>query len=248
MAKEPKGWEVRSSIDFLDAQVTPITDQGKILFLILESFARSEPFCFPGNARLMPMAGKKERAIRYSLGELEERGWIRRVYDGKSLKVDRTGIIFLRRSNPSMPAADTPQKEAEARELLLAKIGAITGKRVNFCRPRGHYFAGDRRQKFASEQAAAQRQQQTSTPSRPSQAGAGGGKGGKKNCPTLEDFVERIKHDTHQKVTAGCEAESVYDDMLNYISYTIKEMDEATSDLYWKRGEQAIKEALVQTP
>jgi hypothetical protein len=111
-------WLVEASRDFLDARACPLSDQAKVLLLILESFARENPFCFPGNKRLLEMANKCERAVQYGLEELERAGWILRVFVGGKKK-KRTGFIMLRRSSPFAACATTPaQIEAAHRGLL----------------------------------------------------------------------------------------------------------------------------------
>ena len=116
-----KPWEVRALVDFLSYSKTKMTDEAKLLFLVLDGHARMETYCFPGNGYLEAETGKKERAIRVILNQLIDGGWIER-FRKKGKKGTRLGFVLLRRVNPYVyPAATTPEEIARAMAALQAQ-------------------------------------------------------------------------------------------------------------------------------
>lgn len=139
MGETSNGWIVRSRADFFDASVNPLSDQAKCLFLLLEGHARHRPFCYPRNTTLARMAGKSERAVRGVLSTLEEAGWIlRMMVPGK--KSDRQGIILLRRSDPSMRAANTPELIEKAKYELFKERSGPSLSRQNPSASAGNFL------------------------------------------------------------------------------------------------------------
>jgi hypothetical protein len=97
-------WRVRVPMGFLDARRTPMSDQARVMLLILEGYARTDPDCFPGNGELAAMTGKKVRSVQLILDELEAGGWIARTY-GDGSRPERKGIQLVRRVDPDLPTS-----------------------------------------------------------------------------------------------------------------------------------------------
>jgi hypothetical protein len=147
---EPKPpWFVRCSVDFLDARVTPLSDRARYVLEVLDGFARTDPFCFPSNEALAAMTGKTDRAIRDILEELDAAKWTERLFT-EAGRPERVGIIMLRRVDPRMPAADTPERRAEAVSALHARKGA-PDQAEEICRLRRKKSSGTRRKKSSTE-------------------------------------------------------------------------------------------------
>jgi DNA-binding IclR family transcriptional regulator len=111
----PVAWMINVSDDFTDPAKTPLSDRAFRIMLVLEGFARTRTHCSPAAETLAKLTGKHERIVREILAELEDAGWIRRVYGSRK---ERLGIILLRRASVDMPAADTPGRVAEAEAEL----------------------------------------------------------------------------------------------------------------------------------
>jgi hypothetical protein len=111
-------WIVRVSPDFLDDRKTPMSDRARHLALVLDSFARTDAYCFPSTETLAQQTGRHERKVQEVLAEMEAAGWIRRLHDARK---KRLGIILLHRVGPGTPAADTPERLAEAEAAVLVR-------------------------------------------------------------------------------------------------------------------------------
>ena len=85
------------------------------LLQAIEARARGRCYAFMGNDDLVAKSGgKKLRMCQYALKELERCGWVKIVHEGPA-KCYRLGMVMLRRaSNAGHPAADTPERLAEA--------------------------------------------------------------------------------------------------------------------------------------
>jgi hypothetical protein len=118
---EQSGWFVRAFTDtFLNACVTKMSDRARFVLMILDASARTDPFCFPSNEWLQERTGKSERSLLEVLDELEGT-WIHRVYT-EAKRRERIGFIMLRRVDPAMPAADSPEAIERAEASLRAKV------------------------------------------------------------------------------------------------------------------------------
>lgn len=53
-----------------------LSDNGKLCFATLLSYAWSDDCCFPGQEDLAKRAGKSVRTVRRAIAELEKEGWL----------------------------------------------------------------------------------------------------------------------------------------------------------------------------
>jgi len=247
VARRSASWLVRCSPGFLSYQDTPLSDEAKVLFLILDSFARTEPYCFPGNARLTMMAGKKTRAVQLVLTQLEQAGWIRRVFfDGK--KIDRMGVILLRRADPSMPAAASDEEitaaTSELRRSLDERIGA-----QNIAPSRAQYFAGYWAQKNAPELSSAARKQQRKEENAPDAArgaSAHAASGRKKKHLNDGDLHNLVCGIVRRMISEGKDEDDIYGEVFDTSSENYSGID-TSSDRFWQLAEKALNETLGHT-
>lgn len=117
-----KAWFVRSFGDgFLDARSNNLSDRARWVFLILDCRAAKDAFCYPGNEWVREKTGKKDSTLREIYGELEDAGWLRRIYTDET-KTERIGFVFLRRVDHETPVAEnTPRGiELATRSMLGA--------------------------------------------------------------------------------------------------------------------------------
>lgn len=98
-AAPPKGknpWALDVPMAFLDARTTSLSDQAKIMLMILCAYAREAPFCSPSNDELRARTGKSLRAVQEILEELGVRGYIRRVRESSTDEGGSRRTIYLR--------------------------------------------------------------------------------------------------------------------------------------------------------
>jgi hypothetical protein len=98
-----------------------MSDRAFRVFMVLDGRARTDPFCFPGNEWIRARTGKSGTALVEIFAELEGAGWLRRVFT-EAKKKERIGFILLRRVDPDLPAADTPDRIAQAEASLRARV------------------------------------------------------------------------------------------------------------------------------
>ncbi len=125
-------WVIRVPSPFLDDRMS---DQARTLLLRLESMARTNPFCYPGNDLLAKGAGKSPRSIQTAFDSLEELGWIKRVYKDES-KRRRAGVIMLRRIDPGMPCFSLDNETDESLLLVLLRARKASRKGIRAVRVR----------------------------------------------------------------------------------------------------------------
>jgi hypothetical protein len=89
--------------------------------LALESYARSRPVCWPGNAALAADCGCSEREIRRRLEALEAAGWIVRVRDRRGRLQSRAGIALLRRLSTGLAVVKSGLSQEQLLDLVVAR-------------------------------------------------------------------------------------------------------------------------------
>jgi hypothetical protein len=103
--------------------VEPMSDRAWRLLALLEGAARKRAFCFLSNATISRRLRKDPRTIQAILDEMEKTSWIERVFT-VSGRPERAGIILLRRADPNLPVANTPERLEMARAEVLKRWAA----------------------------------------------------------------------------------------------------------------------------
>jgi hypothetical protein len=121
-------WELYVPLEFWKHK---LSDRERVVFQLLDTFARNDTFCFVGYVALGKLANKSARSLQLIVGSLEEKGFVRVVFEqGKNSH--RVGIILLKRVNPDVnPAADTPEAVAAAEDFLRKRRPGEAG--ANSC-------------------------------------------------------------------------------------------------------------------
>lgn len=112
-------WNVVADREFFWDDVNPMPSAVKVLFCILEGYARYDPHVWLGNKELATKAGLTVRGLQANLAILEQLGWIRQVY-ADPLKRTRLGIILLQRTFPRLPSGNTPERLAAIEAIIRA--------------------------------------------------------------------------------------------------------------------------------
>jgi hypothetical protein len=109
---EQAEWVIRLDPGFLASRLNKMSHRSRYLILILDGFARMNPFVWCGNDTLAEESGMLVRQVQETLDDLEDKGWISRIYVGSN-KRNRLAIIMRRRVGPGTPFADTSERLEE---------------------------------------------------------------------------------------------------------------------------------------
>ena len=120
--KQGKEWRIILHPNSHDARIYPLSHRARYVILVLESYARMNAFCYVGNEDLIAVTGMCIRSIQEALDELEDAGWIVRIFTAGKKPV-RIGFIMRHRVGPKTPFADTPETLAKAQIALCLACG-----------------------------------------------------------------------------------------------------------------------------
>lgn len=94
---------------FLDARVTQLSDRAFRVFEALDGLAGSDAFCLASNELIGRKTYKKPSTLGEIFRELEDSGWIWRVYSDSTMR-KRIGVLLFRRVDPESPSTrDIPE-------------------------------------------------------------------------------------------------------------------------------------------
>jgi len=112
-------WVVRVHSDHFWEVTRGLSHRARSMFLALERYARDRAYCWPRVPTLMEFLGEKQTPTRQALAELEGAGIIRAVKVPNRGRTSIIGYVMIRRVDPGMPAADTPERQEQAAAALV---------------------------------------------------------------------------------------------------------------------------------
>jgi hypothetical protein len=118
----PEEWHVRVSVSVAENVPASILRT----WIILESFARDQPACWPGNRALAARLGVKLRAATYAIEALEDHG----IAERRQLPGNRRSIFLIRRTFGPMERVEWKALESRADRRAEGRSALAKAKTV----------------------------------------------------------------------------------------------------------------------